>query len=618
MKKMNVQERDHYAIFKQKFFDWFLSEEDFTDLPRMIQALITLLQNEFHLLNVTFYTLNPFKHVFEPEMTTDRTIERYRERHIVPFDEQLKKQFDDVVILDEKSEIKTVQFGIHFSEDSFGLVRFQLHERDMLPEAFVNKLRQDFLKVFARIRKVSEVLSEEKRYEQLHRAATKIHASMNIGDVLEEIVKTLKEVYPTFTCHLFLSYDSTTDRDLPIKLLTFENEDEHMGAMQAYVTGQIQLHDSLVHKKSVIYAPIKGAQGIYGVIEMIAPTVMELPEREMRFISLLANTAGSALENAKLYEQSKRLIADLQLINETIHHLNTNLRFQDALQFMIEKIKTSFDAEEVGFIILQEKERKVLPGSTAFFQSREAKAYVDFVFHRIQHPRDTLFLGDVKIHSNDTKRFRSLMAVPMMRGMMKGVAIVLHQEAYHFSFDMFKLLQSLIHHSTLAFTNAALREELERMVITDRLTNLYARHYLDERIQRSMEEDGLGTFILIDIDNFKKVNDTYGHQVGDEIIIQVANIIKANIRQNDIGARWGGEELAIYLPKVSIHAGVSIANRLVQKVRELTNPPVTISCGVSYWKKNRADSVKELFNRADEALYTAKRTGKNRVVVQEY
>ena len=133
-----------------------------------------------------------------------------------------------------------------------------------------------------------------------------------------------------------------------------------------------------------------------------------------------------------------------------------------------------------------------------------------------------------------------------------------------------------------------------------------------------MEEDGLGTFILIDIDNFKKVNDTYGHQVGDEIIIQVANIIKANIRQNDIGARWGGEELAIYLPKVSIHAGVSIANRLVQKVRELTNPPVTISCGVSYWKKNRVDSVKELFNRADEALYTAKRAGKNRVVVQEY
>ncbi len=72
---------------------------------------------------------------------------------------------------------------------------------------------------------------------------------------------------------------------------------------------------------------------------MIAPTIMELPEREMRFISLLANTAGSALENAKLYEQSKRLIADLQLINETIHHLNTNLRFQDALQFMIEKLK---------------------------------------------------------------------------------------------------------------------------------------------------------------------------------------------------------------------------------------------------------------------------------------
>ncbi|KHF29198.1 hypothetical protein LR68_01986 [Anoxybacillus sp. BCO1] len=262
--KMNIQEHDQYAIFKQKFFDWFLTEEDFTNLPRIIQALITLLQKEFHLLDVTFYVLNPFKHAFEPEVTTNHIIEQQQEKYMIPFDDQLKQQFDDVVVIDDESEIKTVQFGIHFSEDSLGLIRFQLHVRDMIPRSLIKQMRQDFLKVFARIRKVSEVLSEEKRYEQLHRAATKIHASMNIGDVLEEIVKTLKEVYPTFTFHLFLSYDSTTDRDLPIKLLTFENEDEHMGAMQAYVTGQIQLHDSLVHKKSVIYARLKEPKAFTG------------------------------------------------------------------------------------------------------------------------------------------------------------------------------------------------------------------------------------------------------------------------------------------------------------------------------------------------------------------
>jgi diguanylate cyclase (GGDEF)-like protein len=615
---MNVQEHNMYKIFKQKFFDWFLIEEDFSDFSRVMKTVLVLLQKEFMFLEVTFYLLNPIKNIFFPEATTNRDVDLDPERYLIPFDDRLKSRLNEVLVIESEDGTKIVRFCVHFSEDSLGLIQLKFAEDSFVSDELIEAIRNDFSKIFTRIRKVSQILNEEKRYEQLHRAATKIHSSMNIDDVLEEIVRTLKEVYPSFTCHLFLSDDGSTHRDLPIKLLSYESEDEHMGAMQAYVTGQIQLEDSLVNKQSIIYAPIKGAQGIYGVIEMVAPTIMALPKSEIRFISLLANTAGSALENAKLYEQSKRLIADLQLINETIHRLNTNLRFQDALQFMVEKIKTSFAAEEVGFVIFQENQQKILPGSTPFFHSRDAKAYIDFVLRRIQCSRDTLFLGDAKISVQGKTTFRSLMAVPMMHGMLKGVAIVLHREAYHFSFDMFKLLQSLIHHSTLAFTNASLREELERMVITDRLTNLYARHYLDERIKQSMSQDGYGTFLLIDIDNFKKVNDTYGHQVGDEIIIQVADIIKSNIREHDIGARWGGEELAVYLPKVSLSAGVSIANRLVQKVREHTNPPVTISCGVSYWKSNRADSVKELFNRADEALYTAKRTGKNRVVVQDY
>ena len=129
---------------------------------------------------------------------------------------------------------------------------------------------------------------------------------------------------------------------------------------------------------------------------------------------------------------------------------------------------------------------------------------------------------------------------------------MLQKEPYYFSFDNFKLLQSLIHHSSLAMANSILREELEKMVITDHLTQLRSRNYLDKQMGESMQEDEEGTFILIDIDNFKKVNDTYGHQIGDDILVQVANLIQSNIRESDIGARWGGEELAIYLPKVPL------------------------------------------------------------------
>ena len=134
------------------------------------------------------------------------------------------------------------------------------------------------------------------------------------------------------------------------------------------------------------------------------------------------------------------------------------------------------------------------------------------------------------------------MAVPRRRwgGEVRGFAVVIHQTAYHFSFEMFKLLQSLIHHSTLALTNSLLREELERMVITDHLTKLYSRSFLDEQLTESMVRDEEGVFILIDIDDFKGVNDTYGHQVGDDILVQVANVIASNIRSSDITARWGG------------------------------------------------------------------------------
>jgi diguanylate cyclase (GGDEF)-like protein len=93
--------------------------------------------------------------------------------------------------------------------------------------------------------------------------------------------------------------------------------------------------------------------------------------------------------------------------------------------------------------------------------------------------------------------------------------------------------------------------------------------------------------------------------------------MRMSIGDSDVGARWGGEELAIYLPKLEIENGKMIAERLLERVELSTNPKVTVSCGVSHWNKNREDSVKQLFLRADQALYIAKSTGKNRVVTQK-
>ncbi|HWO97304.1 MAG TPA: sensor domain-containing diguanylate cyclase [Bacillus sp. (in: firmicutes)] len=459
----------------------------------------------------------------------------------------------------------------------------------------------------------------EKRYEKLYSVTTKFHSSMDMNDVLIEVIQGLKEVYPGFDYYLLLSHDYGSHEHLPIKYLQYDGDNISIKAMESYVTGTVQVEKKSNERRFVLYAPLNGKQGIYGILQVIAPDTAVLPEEEIKFISLLANTAGSALENAQLYHQSKKLIEDLKLINETSHRLNSSLRLADTISFMSKQICKSFKASEVGFILFtDEMNFKRLNGSTSFFFTPVVQKYIEFICGKMMKEKDSLFINEASAYlKGELSQFRSIMAVPMMQdGEVKGATIVLHEEPYFFSFDNFKLLQSLIHHSTLAFTNSMLREELEKLVVTDYLTKLYSRNYLDENIQESMDKDGFGTFLLIDIDNFKKVNDTYGHQVGDQIIIQIAHIIRNHIRENDIGARWGGEELAVYLPSVPLNIGVQVAKRLVQKVEEYTNPKTTISCGVSFWTRDVDDSVQRLFNRADEALYKAKHSGKNQVVTQ--
>ncbi|WP_428912505.1 sensor domain-containing diguanylate cyclase [Niallia sp. Krafla_26] len=463
------------------------------------------------------------------------------------------------------------------------------------------------------------LVSEQKRYKQLLRVTEKVHSTMNMESVLNEIIESLREIYPSFTYYLLLSQDHEGYEGLPIK--EFDYGSKNNSLMEAYVTGNIQFEDSLAEKTSILYAPLKGKQGVYGVLQMIAPDSLIFPKNEVEFISLLAKTAGEAMENAQLYEQSRRLIADLQLINETSQQLNSNLRLTETMQYMSEQIILSLGAEEVGFIQITSKmkDMKVQIGSTDFFFTFDAAPYIEYSKNRIIHEHESLFIGELILPLQNTqpKAFKSMMVVPMLQaGDLNGFVIVLHQEPYAFSFETFKLLKSLVQHSTLAFTNTLLREELEKMVITDHLTKLYSRSYLDEKIKESMSVDAEGTFIMIDIDNFKRINDTYGHQIGDEVIIQVAEIIQSNIRSTDVGARWGGEELAIYLPRVSLETGIHIAERLVKKVRESSNPKITVSCGVSHWKKEDNDTYTTLFKRADQALYEAKETGKDKVVTQ--
>jgi two-component system cell cycle response regulator len=161
--------------------------------------------------------------------------------------------------------------------------------------------------------------------------------------------------------------------------------------------------------------------------------------------------------------------------------------------------------------------------------------------------------------------------------------------------------------------------ELEEMCKLDSLTKLYNHQYtyerLEEEIQRAKRYKHTLAIIMIDIDNFKQVNDIYGHPAGDEVIIKVSRTLRNICRTTDILGRYGGEEFLILLPETDLDDGIKLAERLRTQILALTysreNLRITISGGVAALVNQSAlDLVKEV----DSLLYEAKNSGKNKIV----
>lgn len=452
---------------------------------------------------------------------------------------------------------------------------------------------------------------EERMFRELFRVTDKCHSSMDTNLVLSEIIDTLKKVFPESDYYLILSNDEEVDGELPVKSLGFDTA--HHLAIAAYVNSTIEIE--LADYPS-IYAPLQGKQGVYGVLQVISPLQSVFEDIQIDFIRLLAKTAGNAIENAKLYQQSQKLIGNLRLINEIAQALNTISSYKEALHYLHRQITQIFQISEVGYVILMDKRPIVLLESTPFFKGRIGKRLVHFIFEQIGSNEESLFMGKTEnLPDKLESSVGSMMAVYFHNQSWKGFVILIGEEPYTFTFENFRLFQTLVQRSSLSITNVFLREKLEQMVMTDQLTQLFSRGYLDGMIKTSMQNDREGTFILIDLDDFKKVNDTYGHLVGDKVLIQVAKVIQSNLRTTDTAARWGGEELAVYLPGISLENGLVVAERLRKHIPEKTNPQVTISCGIANWGTDQPGDVSDLFRRADTALYEAKNSGKNQIKI---
>jgi len=163
------------------------------------------------------------------------------------------------------------------------------------------------------------------------------------------------------------------------------------------------------------------------------------------------------------------------------------------------------------------------------------------------------------------------------------------------------------------------------MAITDQLTGLHNRRYmsrhLDTLVDNAKRNGKALAFVIMDIDFFKSVNDTHGHDIGDEVLKEFAGRIAANVRGIDLACRFGGEEFVVVMPDTDVEFAYSVSERLRKSIEttpfKISRAPgalnLTISIGIA-GSEGESDTAQALLHRADQALYRAKRSGRNKVV----
>ena len=152
----------------------------------------------------------------------------------------------------------------------------------------------------------------------------------------------------------------------------------------------------------------------------------------------------------------------------------------------------------------------------------------------------------------------------------------------------------------------------------DELTNIYNRKNFNKIFKRKIKEaqqlDMNLSLVMFDIDDFKSINDNYGHSFGDKIIIEIVEIVNESIRDKDVFARWGGEEFLIIVPNNNLKSSVEISKRLKEKISDYNFDKVkTVTCSFGVVEYQEGDTINRLIKRADEALYKAKKSGRNNV-----
>ncbi|MBW6471982.1 MAG: diguanylate cyclase [Anaerolineaceae bacterium] len=344
-------------------------------------------------------------------------------------------------------------------------------------------------------------------------------------------------------------------------------------------------------------------------------------------------------KTSKMAEQSVREMAEirameLDVLRKVAEQLNQSVELKDVMSMGLEAIVSLIGAR-FGYVILADEFGR--PGLAGSYKLPEpvkeafdaypicpvCKSFERLLNGEYQEPVTFMpcrVLFDVSIS------YPGLISIPLKLGERRiGFLHLVMAPEVVFSGDEISLLQTLGDQFSAAVERARMYENFEKMAMIDSLTGLYNRRQLFNlgqiEFSRACRYNHSISVIMLDIDLFKKVNDVYGHIIGDQVLQQIANRCRSVLRTSDIIGRYGGEEFVILLPETSIHHAQNIANRM--RLLVLDRPIMTdrgdvsisVSLGISSMEGDCDSRLEWVIDQADQALLKAKDLGRNRVVI---
>jgi len=381
---------------------------------------------------------------------------------------------------------------------------------------------------------------------------------------------------------------------------------------------------------SLVAVPVMDGAFPLGVVCADSARFHAFSSADSDTLSTFSNQLVKILQRERVYPQIYRSYTTLKVLNEESAKLLSSLHVSDIAQTLLDGALRIAPSRSVFFIV-KGNEAEILHHRGFDTLDKHSFSLKHTVLDMVAKNKEPLNLSDVRHYRLSIMPFKvnnigSVFVLPLLyeRDLL-GILAILSEETNAFNPYQIELLKVLGNQASISIANAKFHEEIERLAITDGLTGLFNHRHFQERVKQEFHRRGRFpepiSLLLIDIDHFKEINDTYGHPVGDSVLKDVSGIIKKTIRNIDVPARYGGEEFAVILIGTDARGALKMAERLRKTVMKKAfsakdeNFQITVSIGISTHRDDNIRDQEDLIGEADKALYHAKRTGRNRSVL---